>query len=275
MRYTIYLIFMSVFFFASVPISQGSAKQEIDDFYLSNFKKDGSSDWEIEGKEAIVDGDYIDIKTMNANYYTDSDTISAKSNKAKLNKKSQNIQLDGNVVIENKEGWNLKTDHLDWQQKENYIKTDSPVYTEKDEFLVKAEGLYADSQLKKANFKKDVQVTYREKDKKNATTINCDGPLEIDYNKSQATFKDNVVVNHAQGKLFSDVATLFFDKKEKTITKIVSEGHVKIIRDSNVTFAKKATYLASEEKLILEGSPRLIYFPDEENNSSSGFFGID
>ncbi|MFO8052676.1 MAG: LPS export ABC transporter periplasmic protein LptC [Candidatus Omnitrophota bacterium] len=275
MRNIIFLLLIAFFCLGSIFVSYGSTKQEIDDFYLSNFKKDGSSDWEIEGKEAVVDGDYIDIETMDANYYTKGDTISVKSNKARLNQKSQNIQLDGDVLIENKEGWNLKTDHLDWQRKENYIKTESPVRTERDEFLVKAKGLYADSQLKKADFKKDVQVTYTDKDKKNATTINCDGPLEIEYNKNRAFFENNVVVNHKQGKLFSDTATIFFDREEKTITKIISKGHVKIVRDSNVTFAEKVTYLADEEKLILEGSPRLIYFPKEENNDSSGFFGMD
>ncbi|MCF7873709.1 MAG: LPS export ABC transporter periplasmic protein LptC [Candidatus Omnitrophica bacterium] len=275
MRYIIFFLFISALCFTSTPAGYGNTKQEIKDFYLSNFKKDGSSDWEIEGKEAIVDGDYIDIETMNANYYTDGDTISVKSNKARLNKKNQNVQLDGNVVIENKEGWNLKTNHLDWQRKENYIKTDSSVTTKKDDFLVKANGLYADSQLKKADFKKDVKVTYTDKDKKNATTISCDGPLEIEYNQNRATFKNNVVVNHKQGKLFSDLAILFFDTKEKTITKIVSKGHVKIIRDDNVTFAKKATYLADQEKLVLEGSPRLIYFPKENGDNSSGFFGMD
>lgn len=275
MKYLYFLIIIFIFCSVFPFTSYSSNKQEIKDFYLSNFKKDGSSDWEIEGKNAIVDGDFIDIVTMNANYYMENDTISVKSNKAKINKKSQDIQLDGNVKIENKEGWNLKTEHLNWQRKENYIKTDSIVKTEKDSFLVKAKGLYADSQLKKADFKENVQVTHTDKNQKNATTINCSGPLEINYNKGQATFHDNVVVNHKQGKLFSDLAILFFDAKDKKISKIISKGNVKIVRDDNITFAEKATYLAKEEKLILEGSPRLIYFPKEDKKGSSGFFGMN
>ncbi len=275
MKYLYFLIIIFIFSTIYSPGADSSTKQEIKDFYLSNFKKDGSSDWEVEGKNAIVDGDNIDITTMNAHYYLENDTISVKSDKGKINKKNQNIELDGNVKIENKEGWNLITDHLNWQRRDNYIKTDSAVQTEKDSFIVKANGLYADSQLKKADFKKNVQVTHTDKDKKNTTTINCSGPLEIDYNKGQATFHDNVVVNHQQGKLFSDLAILFFDSKDKKIVKIVSKGNVKIVRDDNVTFAETATYLAKEEKLILEGSPRLIYFPKENDKGSSGFFGLD
>lgn len=275
MKYLYFLIIIFIFSTIYSPDAYSSTKQEIKDFYLSNFKKDGSSDWEVEGKTAIVDGDYIDVTTMDAHYYLENDTISVKSDKGKINKKNQNIELDGNVKIENKEGWNLITDHLNWQRRDNYIKTDSAVQTKKDSFIVKANGLYADSQLKKADFKKNVQVTHTDKDKKNATTINCSGPLEIDYNKGQATFHDNVVVNHQQGKLFSDLAILFFDLKDKKIVKIVSKGNVKIVRDDNVTFAETATYLAKEEKLILEGSPRLIYFPKENDKGSSGFFGLD
>lgn len=275
MKYLYFLIILFIFCSICPLTSYSSNKQEIKDFYLSNFKKDGSSDWEIEGENAVVDGDFIDIIAMNANYYMENDTISVKSNKAKINKKSQDIQLDGDVKINNKEGWNLITDHLDWQRKENYIKTDSAVRTTRDSFIVEAKGLYADSQLKKADFKKNVQVTHTDKDKKNATTINCSGPLEIDYNQGQATFHDDVVVNHKQGKLFSDLAILFFDSKDKKIVKIISKGNVKIVRDDNVTFAEKATYLAKEEKLVLEGSPRLIYFPKEGKKGSSGFFGIN
>ncbi|MCF7870899.1 MAG: LPS export ABC transporter periplasmic protein LptC [Candidatus Omnitrophica bacterium] len=272
----IYIIISALLFsFIFYPDGYPGNEQTIKDFYLSNFKNDGSSDWEIEGKEAVINGDIIDIQTMDANYYLDKETISVSSDQAKLNKKNQNIWLNGNVKIKNEQGWNLKTDQLNWQRTENYIKTDSIVETEKDSLFVKAKGLHADSQLKTADFKKDVKVTYKDKNQKDATTITCSGPLEIDYNKGRATFKEDVVVNHKQGKLFSDLAILFFDTKEKKIIKIISKGHVKIVRDSNVTFAEKAIYLAAEEKLTLEGSPRLIYFPEENDNGSSGFFGID
>jgi LPS export ABC transporter protein LptC len=275
MKNICFIISLLFFSFVFYPAGYPGNEQKIKDFYLSNFQNDGSSNWEIKGEEAIINGDLIDIQTMDANYYLDKDTIFVKSDQARLNKKNQDIWLNGNVEIKNQEGWNLKTDCLNWQQTKNQIKTDSKVETKKDSLLVKAKGLNADSQLKTADFKEDVQVSYQEKGQQDATTITCSGPLEVDYNKGQATFKENVVVNHKQGKLFSDLATLFFDTKEKKIIKIISQGNVKIVRDSNVTFSEKAIYLAGEEKLILEGSPRLIYFPEENDNGSSGFFGID
>ncbi len=275
MQKLIFLIIAVLFSVSGYVGAHANSRQEISDFYLSNLKEDGTSDWEIEGLEATVEGDYINITTMNANYYLDKDTLSVKSNSARLNRRDQSMHLDGNVEMETTQGWNLKTNYLDWQRGNDQIKTTSPVRTEKDWLTLTAKGLYADSQLERADFQEDVQLTFKDKSQKDATTINCDGPLEIEYSTGRAIFRNNVVVDHSQGKLFSDTATLVFDAKEEKIIKIISEGNVKIIRDNNVTFAEKATYLANEERLILEGSPRLIYFPHESEGGSSGFFGVN
>ncbi len=66
--------------------------------------------------------------------------------------------------------------------------------------------------------------------------------------------------------MFSDKATLFFDPEDKTIIKIVSEGNVKIVRDGNTTFSQKATYFSKEQKIVLEGRPRLIYYQEEDSS---------
>ncbi len=271
MRYTFFLLISLIFSLFLSSAVYSSNRQEIEDFYLSNLREDGTSDWEIKGNTAVLDGDCIDIQTMDANYYLEEDIISIKSNQARLNKKSQDMHLKGNVEIKNSQGWTLWADYLNWQQEQNHIKTSSPVKTTKSSLVVLAKGLHADSQLEKADFQKDVQVAYSDEDNHNALTINCDGPLEIEYGAGRATFKNNVVVKHQQGTLFSDTATLFFDTEEERIVKIISEGNVKIIRDNNVTFAEKATYLADEEKLTLEGNPRLIYFPHGDESGPSGF----
>ncbi len=275
MKKILFLLVALGFFLPAAVICQAEAEQEITDFYLSNLGREDSGNWEIAGKKALLGGDHINIQTMNANYYFDKDTISVKSDKARVNKKNQDMYLAGNVEIQNKEGWSLKADYLDWQRHKDYLATTSPVETKRDDLLVSAKGLVADSKLERVGFQKEVEVNFSGQNKANATKINCDGPLEIEFNSGKATFKNNVVVQHQQGKLFSDTATLFFDTTENKVLKIVSEGNVRIVMDNNVTLAQKATYLAAEERLVLEGKPRLIYFPQEDQGSSSGFFGID
>ena len=251
--------------FASINI-QAYSQQKIKDFYLSNFKDDGTQDWEVKGETAIIHDDYVDINDMEANYYTKDDTILITSDEARLNKENMDVHLKDSVHIENKEGATLDTDSLNWQREENRVETDDWVKTTRDSMEIEAVGLSADIELKEAAFKKDVKVTLPDKESGEATTATCSGPLEIEYNKGKAIFNEDVVVTHPQGKLYSDKATLFFDTENREIIKIISEGNVKIVRGSNVTFSQKATYLGKEQKVILEGRPRVIYYPDSEED---------
>jgi len=259
---------LSAFFLLLVSVNtQAYSQQKIKDFYLSNFKDDGSRDWEVKGREAVIHDKHIDIDEMEAECYLEKDTIFVTSDAARLNKENMNVSLKNDVHIENKEGAALDTDSLDWQREKNYIETDDRVKITRDKMQIEAEGLFADIQLKKANFKKDVEVTFPDEETKEVTTAVCSGPLEIEYSEGKATFNENVVVTHPQGKLYSDKATLFFDIENKEIVKIVSEGNVKIVRGNNVIHSQKATYLNKEQKIILTGRPRVIYYPDREEDS--------
>jgi len=239
------------------------SQQKIKDFYLSNFKEDGSKEWEVEGKEAVIHEEYVDIDKMNANYYAENDVIKVTSDTAKLNKENMDVHLQGNVEIKNNEGVKLETNSLDWQRNQNYIQTEDIVKTTKDNMQITGKGLAADTQFKKADFEEDVEVIFPDEGTGDVTTATCTGPLEIEYSAGMAIFNDNVIVTHPQGKLFSDKATLFFDTEGKQIIKVVSEGHVKIVKDNNRSFARKATYYAPEQRIVLEGRPRIVYHPEE------------
>jgi len=241
-------------------------QERIKDFYLSNFKDDGTRDWEVKGESAIMHDNYVDIDDMEANYYAKDDTILVTSDEARLNKENMNVYLKDSVHIENEEGVTLETDSLNWKRELNRVETDDWVKATRDSMEIEASGFLADTQFKTAAFKKDVKVTLSDKESKEAIIAVCSGPLEIEYNEGKAIFNENVVVAHPQGKLYSDKATLFFDTENKEIIKIVSEGNVRIVRGSNVTFSQKATYLNKEQRIVLEGRPRIVYYPDSEED---------
>jgi LPS export ABC transporter protein LptC len=259
MRVILFTFILISFCFALYP------QQKIQDFYLSNFKEDGSRDWEVKGDQAIVYEEHVDIEKMKANYYVESDQIAITSDEARLKKGNMDVFLKDNVHISNKDGATLTTDSLNWERGKNYISTDDWVKTSKDSMQVTAKGLSADAQLRRADFLESVEAVFPDQESNEAITTTCSGPLEIEYNAGTAVFNRDVVVTHPQGKLFSDTATLFFDTAEKKIVKIICEGNVKIIRDNNVTFSQKATYYASDQRIVLEGSPRLVYFPEEKD----------
>jgi len=239
-------------------------QQKIQDFYLSNYKEGGSKKWEVKGKEALVSGNYVDIDDMKAKYFQDNDTINIRSDKAKLDKKNMDVYLKNNVYVNSEKGITLHADALDWKQSSNNISTNTKVNIEKEKSIkVDAEGMDADTALSKVKFKKDVKVDLFRKD--DVIKINCDGPLEIDYNKGVAVFNNNVVVDNVQGKMFARKATVYFNSQDKTIAKVVAEGDVKVVRDDNVTFADRAVYSEKKKKIVLEGRPRLVIFPKEKS----------
>ncbi|MCM8823910.1 MAG: LPS export ABC transporter periplasmic protein LptC, partial [Candidatus Omnitrophica bacterium] len=182
-----------------------------------------------------------------------------------------------NVRINNSQGLKLNTEFLNWKQHYNSVSTDKEVELVRDESLkVNAKGLEADTKLKQISFQEEVKVALN--DNREMTTITCDGPLEIDYNRGEAIFNNKVVVENPNGKLLSDKAIVYFDMEKKRILKIVAIGDVKIIRDDNVTFAEQATYSEDTGKMVLEGRPRLIIFPhsktdlftNKDKNENSG-----
>ncbi|MCF7908679.1 MAG: LPS export ABC transporter periplasmic protein LptC [Candidatus Omnitrophica bacterium] len=263
-------IFIAIIFISIAVNTQAYSQQKINDFYLSNFKEDGTHDWEVRGVEAMVYDEYVDIEKMNAHYYLEDDTIQITSDSARLNKENMDVHLENNVNITNKEGARIITDSLDWQNSKNLIHTQDWVKATRDEMQITAQGMSADTEMQSADFKKDVEVSFPDQETKIPITANCTGPLEIEYSEGKAIFHDDVVVTHVQGKVYSDKCTLFFNTETKAIIKIVSEGNVKIFRDGSETYAEQATYFGPEDKLVLEGRPRLIYYIEEGNSSLGG-----
>lgn len=139
-------------------------------------------------------------------------------------------------------------------------------YSDKDTIFVKSEKAKINKENMNADLQDNVELKIPNKDG-TYVTITCTGPLEMKYNDGIATFNNNVVVDNAQGKLFSDKATVYFDTKDKTKMKIVAEGHVKILKDNNVAFADKATYAGETKNVVLEGNPRLIYFSKKDETA--------
>ena len=198
---------------------------------------------------------------MNATYSQEDDVVEIKADKAKLDKENMNVHLEDNVEVESKRGVTLNARSLDWDQNSNIVSTDTEIQVDKKQSLsVKAQGLKANTELSKVDFQKDVEMNLFSKS--GVIKVNCDGPLEIDYESGKAIFHNNVVVNNAQGKMIAKKAIVYFESQANRIVKIVAKGDVKVIRDDNVTFAEQATYSEKDKKIILEGRPRLIIFPD-------------
>ncbi|MBN2120646.1 MAG: LPS export ABC transporter periplasmic protein LptC [Candidatus Omnitrophica bacterium] len=191
--------------------------------------------------------------------------------KALFNKSDMTLEMQDDVKIETQEGLRLETDAIKWNQNNDKVFTDQRVkITKQEELQIEGRGLDAKPSLKRAKIEEEVEVRIPQEDS-TFIMITCNGPLEIDYQEGVAVFYNDVRVNQKDSQLFSDKATMYFDLNTRSIDKIVAEGNVRIIRGKDTSYSEKATYDPAKKKVVLEGSPRLVIFPDEDQDKTMGF----
>ena len=181
-------------------------EQKMLDFSLVGYTQKGKKSWEVMGKSADIFSDIVRLTSVNANVYGEEENINLVGDKGAYDKTNGKMHLEDNVIITTQSGGRLSTDSLDWDRASQRVTTTDVVNIEKQNMKVRAKGLEGQPDLKKVFLKDDVQVELQEEQaasdtllaSKEPTVINCDGPLEIDYEKEVAIFNNNVKVNQKE-----------------------------------------------------------------------------
>jgi len=161
------------------------------------------------------------------------------------------------------------TDTLDWLQKSQVVSTEDKVNIYRGNIEAQGVGAKGKTDLKQVSLKKEVQVDIKEdpKTQMKATTIVCDGPLDIDYLKQVAIFNNNVKATDSESELYADKMTGYFNNETKQITEIICEGNVKILRGEDVAYSEKAIYNAQKQTVSLVGRPKLVIYSQDMGDS--------
>lgn len=266
------------------------SEQQIRDFSLAGFGEKGKKSWDLAGKSADIFADTIKLNDIVGNLYGEKENVRLTADKGDFDRTEGKIHLEQNVVITTSSGAKLTTDSLDWDRKRDVVTTKDPVNIKRENMVTTACGATGYPNLNQISLQKDVCVKINPattenpgENDKNKIIITCDGPLQIDYQKNMATFNNNVKVDSKDGLIYSDVMDVYFVKSDKTktekslessfmgtqIEKIIARGNVKIVRGENVSYCDEAVYTASDRKVTLSGSPKLIIYSKEDLNASS------
>ena len=284
--------------FTCNAVAQGQARaqesdQQISDFSLVGYAGKGKKNWDISGKSADIFDDVIKLKEVVGNLYGEKEDIKLTAERGDFDKAQGKVHLEENVIITTTTGAKLTTDSLDWDRKNQVVSTDELVNITKENMVTTARGATGRPNLNKIKLEKDVRVDIvpnpeknPEEDAKNKIIITCDGPLEIDYAKNIATFKNNVKVDTQDNLIYSDVMDIHFLASDKEshpasdeesaqimgakIEKIVARGNVKIVRGQNVSYSEEAIYTAQDKRIVLTGKPKLIIYSKEGFSASFG-----
>lgn len=269
-----------------------SADQQIGDFSLSGYAEKGKKSWDISGKSADIFDNTIKLQDVVGNLYGEKEDIKLTANEGNFDKAEGKVHLEQNVVITTSGGAKMTTDSLDWDRKNQLVTTRDPVNITRENMVTTAKGATGEPNLNKITLEKEVKVDIIPMAKenqapaeKNKIIITCDGPLEIDYAKNIAVFKNNVKVDTQDNLIYSDVMDVYFNTSDKEnnqiaaevpgmmgakIEKIVARGNVKIIRGQNVSYSEEAVYTALDKRIVLTGKPKLIIYSTEDIGASFG-----
>lgn len=270
------LIWFQVFLTGSRnPAGPEETQQEIPhkvySFSFSKYTPEGQKQIEIEGDSANILEKTVFLINVMAKAYAEETPVTITADKGKYDKVNNKVKLEKNVIATTENGTRLLTEELDLHPDEHRVETEVHAQVKKDNINVEGMGASGDSNLKKVKFKKNVTVLVQDPKDPNAgtTTITCDGPLVIDYEKNVAHFHKNVVSQDKRGKLTADDMDVYYDKASKQVSKIVGMGNVAIENpDGNKTFSDNVVYLAEEGRIILGGDTEAVYNKDSNGTSA-------
>lgn len=290
---TLFLILALLTFNAFAQDSQmQESDQQISDFSLTGYAEKGKKSWDISGKSADIFDNIIKLKDVIGNLYGEKEDIKLTADKGDFDKVEGKVHLEQNVVITTSGGAKLTTDSLDWDRKNQLVATQDMVNITKENMVTVAKGAIGEPDLNKITLQKEVKVDILPANKenqaeteKNKIIITCDGPLEIDYAKNIAIFKNNVLVDTKDNLIYSDIMDVYFVPSDKDtsqalkeapammgakIQKIVARGNVKITRGENISYSEEAVYTAYDRKIVLTGKPKLVIYSTEDLSASFG-----
>ncbi len=278
--------------FAQLKTPQESG-QEMNDFSLTGITEKGRKNWDLTGKSADINSEVIKLNDIVSNFYGENENVKLTAAKGDFNRQQGYLHLEKDVVVTTSSGTKMTTDTLVWNKKEQLISTKDPVNIERQDMIITAQGAKGYPDLNKMDLEKDVQmqISNREANPQGdnagvkTIVINCDGPLEIDYQNNIATFNNKVKAQSPDGVIQSDIMEVYFLTKGKDqagknadsssfsasqIEKIIARGNVKITRDENISYSDQAIYSASLRKIALSGRPKLVIYQAGGLDASSG-----
>lgn len=286
----IFILFFTQSFVSADTVPDSD--QQISEFSLSGYGEKGAKAWDLAGKTADIFTDVVKLQSVIGNLYGTEEDIKLTADSGDFNKTDGKVHLEKNVVITTTTGTKLTTDSLDWDRRGQVVTTKDYVNIQRQNMVASGTGAYGQMALKQVSLQKDVQVDIlpevkegKAPDPLDKTVITCDGPLEIDYDKNVAVFKDNVKVVRPDSTIYSDKMDIYFIPSEKKtegvleeakepaaepglmgskIDKIFARGNVKVVKGENISFSETATYTASDKKVVLTGRPKLIIYSTED-----------
>ncbi len=281
-KFGIIILTTIIIFTSAICLAAGeNIAEKVQSFSISGNSADGKNSWQVEGESADIFSETVNMNAIKAKSRSDKINVTLNADEGTFYRDTKDVELRKNVVANTDEGTTLKTDTLKWYAEAEKVTTDDYVQIHRNDVDISGKGAKGSPNLNKIQLNSEVKMTMHpalsasenEAGKgvvKPTTVITCDGSLEVDYKRYISYFNKNVIIEDKEGKIYADKVIAYIDPKEKKISKAIAKGNVKIEHKQNVSYCKKAIYLADKGKIVLIGKPRVvIYSLDKLNEGNS------
>lgn len=239
---------------ARLPDGQAPPGDAIQAFNLASYADDGRKRWEVLGTTADMADTAIRLTDVTATAFGDKTNVTVTAKEGTFDRERQHVDLRRDVKAVTTEGTTLTTQSMAWDADRQIASTPDWATVRRAGLTVQGQGATATPQLKAVRFQERVQVDIHP-----STTITCQGPLEIDYERHRARFRRAVHVRDPRGDVWADRMDVMLEPRTHRITQVRCWGHVVIRRETQVAHARRAEYEARTGVMVLVGHPEITY----------------
>jgi lipopolysaccharide export system protein LptA len=126
-------------------------------------------------------------------------------------------------------------------------------------FFLSAGLCYGEAQTKATKAQPETKSTQPESQSKiKGPVVITSDMLTADNKAHTALFEKSVIAKTTDMTIYADRMLVYYQEGTGDVTRIDSEGNVKVIKGDRVITSHEATYLADGDKAIFTGDPRAV-----------------
>jgi LPS export ABC transporter protein LptC len=233
---------------------------------------EGRREWELRADRAmsLAEKANWDLKKVNAKFFGKNDDgsfFTVTGDEGQVVTQAKNMYVHGNVIVRSSNGYEFKTQSVNYDSQTRSLKTNDPVQmfsvgdADGGAMDLTGVGLLADMGAQTMDVLRDVKLNRELKDGRKVI-VRSEKARFYSKNKS-ADFSGRVIVDIGASRITGPLARFQYDSEKKALSSMEVEGGVNLTDVDKWATAKKVKMSFIQDQFVLTGSPRLVQDSEE------------
>ncbi|MGE3974885.1 MAG: LPS export ABC transporter periplasmic protein LptC [Bdellovibrionales bacterium] len=237
---------------------------------------EGKKEWELRADRAMsaIGSDKKqtnwELKKVNAKFFSQTDDgmfFTVTGDEGRVVTETRDMYVHGNVFVRSSNGYEFKTQSVNYDSKTKSLKTNDPVQmfsvgdSDGGAMDLTGVGLHASLEDHTMDVLQDVKLNRELKDGRKVV-VRSEKARFYSKNKS-ADFSGRVIVDLGASRITGPFAKFQYDSEKKALSSMEVEGGVNLTDADKWATAKKVKMSFLKDQFVLTGSPRLVQDSEE------------